>query len=100
MPVDVTVMERIKESCMSSCQVEGCGRKVSKSGHTFCLEHWKAERSGTLRRCITCGRWHDGACDISPNGDEDAPAGMLSSTKIGKHFGLSNVRVNLIMAEV
>jgi hypothetical protein len=85
---------------MSICQVEGCGRKVSKSGHTLCLDHWKAERDGKLKRCADCGRLHDGACDQPPAGDDDAPAGMLSSTKIGKHFGLSNVRVNLILAEL
>ncbi len=91
---------------MSVCQVEGCGQAVSKSGHTFCLAHWKAERKGDVTRCTGCQRWHDRpgalckACEQSPSGDDDAPAGKLSSTRIGKHFGLSNVRINLILAEL
>lgn len=36
----------------------------------------------------------------APPGDDDAPGGMLSSTRVGRHFGLSSVRVNLILAEL
>ena len=95
---------------MDGCQVEGCTRLVSKTGHTFCLDHWKAERSGKITRCPTCQRWHDTAgplrhsCKPLPaTGDDlqdDSPAGYLSSTKIGKHFGLSNIKINLILAEL
>lgn len=89
---------------MDACQVEGCTRAVSKAGHAFCLDHWKAERNGDVTRCARCQRWHEGplcrACQPAPPAAEDEPAGLLSSTRIGKHFGLTSVRVNLILAEL
>lgn len=93
---------------MERCQVDGCARAVSKAGFTFCLEHWKAERSGAVTRCPTCQRWIEGTvcrtCAAASSGDAEAgdgsAGGLLSSTKIGKHFDLSNVRVNLILAEL
>ena len=94
---------------MDACQVAGCSRTVSKPGHDFCLDHWKAQRHGTVHRCAACRRWHDrdgsrcAACERSPSPDatdEDAGVGLLSSTKLGKHFGLSNVKTNLILAEL
>ena len=89
------------------CEVPSCHQRV-RPGHPLCLEHWKAERDGKLKRCTSCRRWHEGAgpvcraCERQPPADDDdsAAAGMLSSTKIGKHFGLSNVKVNLIFAEL
>lgn len=62
-------------------------------------------------RCERCERWHDrGAalcrdCDRSAAGegeasDNDAPSDYLSSTRIGKHFGLSSVKINLMLAEL
>lgn len=90
---------------MSLCQVEGCGQNVSKAGYAFCLNHWRKERSGDVKRCASCQRWHEGAAKVCRaceqlSADDDAPAGMLSSTRIGKHFGLSNVKTNLILAEL
>lgn len=67
---------------MERCQIAGCTNKVSKPGHTLCYEHWKQSRN---------------EADTS---EPELPGGMLSSTKIGKHFGLSNVRINLILAEL
>src|SRR5690349_7420535 len=67
---------------MNVCQFPGCTNKVSKPGHTLCNEHWKQSRS------------EPDALDV------DVPQGMLSSTKIGNHFGISNIRVNLILAEL
>lgn len=100
---------------MPGCQVEGCQQPVSKAGFSFCKNHWKAEREGKVIRCAQCQRWHDNAgplcrgCErpspaASP-GDEELPegnssTGLLSSTRIGKHFGLSNIRTNLILAEL
>src|SRR5262249_1327698 len=107
---------------MSSCQVEGCTRTVSKAGYSFCLDHWKAERNGGVTRCERCQRWHDTgnplcrSCDRPPtqadgNGnatanardeaeEAEAAGGYLSSTRLGKQFGLSSVKVNLILAEL
>jgi hypothetical protein len=91
---------------MNNCQVEGCTRKVSKPEHSLCLEHWKAERSGQIKRCDKCQRWHDPASPCrakdTASDPDDAPdePGYLSSTKIGKHFGLSSRKINLILAEL
>jgi hypothetical protein len=91
---------------MSVCQVDGCGRTVSKAGHTLCLDHWKAERNGQLKRCKGCQRWHArtgqfcAACEQALTGDDEGSGDMLSSTKIGKQFGLSPIKMNLILAEL
>src|SRR5579871_5757326 len=101
---------------MPSCQVVDCTRLVSNAGHQFCLEHWRAERNKKLTRCQRCQRWHDQACPLcrecagmavgsgpqgsEPTDDFDSPAGYLSSTRLGKGFGLSSVKINLILAEL
>ncbi|MEA2712011.1 MAG: hypothetical protein QOF78_4612 [Phycisphaerales bacterium] len=103
---------------MDGCQVDGCTKTVSKAGHPFCRDHWKAERDGTVKQCTACQRWHENAGPLcracgepsarSPVGsaaDDDEspdsdPRGLLSSTRIGKHFGLSNIKTNLILAEL
>jgi hypothetical protein len=95
---------------MDRCQVEDCTHAVSKPGHQFCLDHWKAERKGQVKRCDSCRQWHenDGAlcracarqASEPESADADAAGGLLSSTRIGKHFGLSNVKMNLILAEL
>jgi hypothetical protein len=95
---------------MNQCEVINCARKVSKADHTFCLEHWKAERLGKVRRCTKCQRWYDtggplcDAClhpaDSDENTTESEPTGLISSTRIGTFFSLSNIKVNLILAEL
>ncbi|HEX8912835.1 MAG TPA: hypothetical protein VF796_10785 [Humisphaera sp.] len=82
-------------------------RTVSKAGYTFCRTHWQAERDGQVKRCPTCLRWNEvGRKHVCtpPLPDEaylaEDPAGYLSSTKVGKHFGLSNTRMNLVLAEL
>ena len=93
---------------MEPCQIEGCQKFVSKSGHAFCLVHWKAERAGTVVECKTCKRWHENdgpfckACKAkSPVGLEPSSQGAsLTSTRIGEHFSMSNVKTNLILAEL
>lgn len=96
---------------MSVCQVVGCARAVSKAGYAFCLDHWKADKNGTLRGCAACGRPHEGPgpqcaeCEKTPAGGSARPAGddegnHLSSTRIGQHFGISNIKTNLILAEL
>jgi hypothetical protein len=91
---------------MERCQVEGCSRDVSKAGYQFCLDHWKAEKAGRVAKCERCGRWHENAgrrckgCSNETAGDEESPSGYLSSTKIGDRLGISNVKVNLILAEL
>jgi hypothetical protein len=97
---------------METCQVDGCRKTVSKAGYAFCLDHWKAERNGKVKRCTTCQGWHENAgplcrgCSSKPaavsddDSSNDSFGGYLSSTRIGKHFDLSNVRINLILAEL
>src|SRR5690554_2943616 len=99
---------------MSTCQVEDCSQTVSRAGFELCLHHWKAERAGKVIRCEKCRQRHEnqgslcracaeadgGANHTASQGEDDSPAGFLSSTKIGRHFGLSSMKVNLILAEL
>lgn len=91
---------------MNVCQVDGCNQKVSKPDHALCLDHWKAERSGQIKHCEKCRRWHakgspcSGVTQSSDPDDAPDEPGYLSSTKIGKHFGLSNVKINSILYEM
>jgi len=95
---------------MDQCHVEGCVRAVSKAGYAFCLEHWRAERGGGVIRCAKCGRWFEKGGESNLNcracaeaGDEElaeSGSNLLTSTRIGKHFGLSNIKTNLILAEL
>jgi hypothetical protein len=101
---------------MESCRAEGCTQTVSRAGFALCLNHWKAEKNGQLRRCERCPRYHaadrplcaacaapsavPSAATPPTSDDADAPTGYLSSTKIGQHFGVSGVKVNLILAEL
>jgi hypothetical protein len=99
---------------MATCQVDGCTQTVSKTGHIFCRDHWKAERDGKLKRCDKCNRWLDYArsshvCNppvARKEKREESPkksvylGKYLSATRIGEHFGLSNIKINLILAEL
>lgn len=100
---------------MIRCQVDGCTQTVSKADHIFCLQHWKAERSDHVTRCQKCQRWHDTEGNLCrgctrPTAGQDASrddsaedgstGSYYSSTRLGKHFGLSNVKVNLILSEL
>lgn len=100
---------------MEICKVEDCIREVAKAGYTFCLQHWKAERGGLVAKCQRCQRWHEtgkpfcreclttvsGTGGTSGESDEtELSGGYLSSTRIGRHFGVSNIKINLILAEL
>ncbi len=100
---------------MDNCQVEGCARKISKTGHALCLDHREAERKGAVKRCTACQGWHDQpsaicrgcakgsagtSSDEDDSADTEARTGYLSSTAIGRHFALSNIKTNLILAEL
>lgn len=94
---------------MATCQVERCGRDISKPGHTLCYDHWLAKQSGEIRSCAKCGRLKE---DPRPLCDSCYRAGKsseqpavsseqtLSSTKIGEHFSSSPKNVNLVLAEL
>lgn len=77
------------------CQVEGCEESVSKPGHRLCYHHWKLERSGKLDREPAADTRQDTSEAAEPDDGE-----RLSSTKLGKHFGLSATRMNLLLAEL
>lgn len=96
----------------SRCQVEHCSQTVSRAGFAFCLTHWKADRAGDVVQCPRCRIRHvKGAHTCVPTtaappsppapvDEDDAPTGYLSSSKLSRHFGVSAVKVNLILAEL
>lgn len=77
------------------CRVVGCEQTVSKPGHLLCYRHWKLEKAGKLRRDDASDMWQEVATPPEANDGE-----RLSSTKLGKHFGLSPTRMNLVLAEL
>ncbi len=87
---------------MGECNVYGCKQKVSKAGHLLCYDHWKAERDGRVLKCDKCGKHYEklGTCMCPSSVYAETPEALLSSTKIGEHFGISATRVNLILAEL
>ena len=96
---------------MDRCQVNDCPRTVSKPGHAFCLDHWKAEREGKISQCAICQKWYENrephcpGCEpiASPDGrsaSNNSDGDLLSSTSLGKHFGISNIKINLMLAEL
>ena len=83
------------------CQVPGCGQPVNREGFELCYSCWK-DRDQLHKINGTWVRIRSGAQN---DDDEEADAGartgeMLSSTKIGKSIGITNQRVNLILAEL
>lgn len=88
-------------SLMSTiCQVPGCGRPVNREGFELCYTCWK-DRDRPRR---VNGTWVRVTDDDDPKDDEPdhvgSPGEALSSTKIGQAIGLSNQRVNLVLAEL
>lgn len=86
---------------MSKCQVDGCGQLVNKNGHSLCYRHWKMQRDGQLTQTAS-GKWQEVADADQANGDEfgDNESSMISSTRLGRHFGLPAPRANQILAEL
>jgi hypothetical protein len=94
------------------CVVKGCEATIDKPGHTLCYKHWKAQQKGQVRPCEKCGVYFENiesrcaSCDdfapvmLVPEAGAKAPRDAMSSTKLGKHFGIPSQRVNLILAEL
>jgi len=93
---------------MKTCCVVGCTEELSNPKHQFCRRHWRLEKDGGLAQGVD-GNWAEVGTSTSAVEQDDADqndspitssSGMLSSTKLGKHFGLSATRMNLILAEL
>ena len=91
--------DRKENPVSATCQVPGCGRPVSRDGFELCHTCWKDRDQ--LRKVN--GNWvrpasselHDDEADPAATHGE-----VLSSTKIGNAIGLTNQRVNLVLAEL
>ncbi len=70
-------------SSIETCTEPGCNRQVSKPGHKFCYEHWKANNAPPAPK---------------PQSPPSPP--LLSATKIGEKLALDNHKVNRILAEL
>jgi len=67
------------------------------------MRHWKARRDRGLDKCDECDTVYESALRSCPKcGPAPARGGgsLLSSTKIGTHFGASPQRINLVLAEL
>lgn len=82
----------------ATCQVAGCSKPVSREGFELCYGCWKDRDQ--LRKVNGVWVRED---SVEPDAEPEfatANAEALSSTKIGKSIGLSNQRVNLLLAEL
>lgn len=76
---------------MQICEADGCDAKITKAGHRLCYKHWKMQRDG--KSVPPPPVTDDGS-------DNESDGALLSSTKLGQHFGLSARRMNLVLSEL
>jgi hypothetical protein len=112
MACDETPGERIDvgssaEGERMKCVVDGCQGSTEKEGHTLCYNHWKAQKTGAVRQCVTCRRWLEmsgtvcGDCAAeAADGEGTGSGALLSSTKLGERLQMPARRVNLLLAEL
>ncbi len=81
---------------METCQTQGCDVRVTRKGHTLCYTCWKKSR-GVLAGADDPELCGEPRAQVD---DSSTVAESLSSTKLGKALGISNRRVNLILAEL
>lgn len=86
-------------SKMKQCSVEGCNETLRNETHDLCYSHWKMQQAGQLTKTSN-GNFRETADSDEEDGDESSNGQMLSSTKVGKHFGLSARRINQVLAEL
>ncbi|MBD2260801.1 hypothetical protein [Pseudanabaena sp. FACHB-2040] len=86
---------------MSLCTTPGCDQSVAKSGYTLCYTCWKAKRpveKATIDKPIiekpVLQKTVKGETSLETSGN------LLSTTRLGEHFGLSRLKVNPILAEL
>ncbi|MEY3867698.1 MAG: hypothetical protein RLZZ338_1589 [Cyanobacteriota bacterium] len=75
---------------IDTCTAEGCNKPVSKPGHKFCYEHWKANNKAP-------------SMPISkPKAKPQSPAlpNLLSATNISEKLAIPKHKVNPIFAEL
>lgn len=70
-------------SSPETCTTPGCNKRVSKPGHKFCYEHWKANQAQVIYKF-----------------DSSSSSSLLSATKISEKLGLEKNKVNSILAEL
>lgn len=88
---------------MRKCDVLGCEEILTKPDHKMCLRHWRAGRDGKLEDCENCGAIFESKLAHCPKCGPVGAANrgdQLSSTKIGRRFGLSAQQMNLVFAEL
>lgn len=82
------------KSSLGICSVAGCGKHVSKPGHSLCYTHWKAGSSQEVDSpSSTISATHQpGGNALSLN--------HLTSTQLGEKLTLSSQKVNQVLAEL
>lgn len=71
---------------METCTHVGCNKPVSKAGHKLCLDHWKSTQL-PKPEVVESEKIHKATS-------------YLSATNIGEKIGLSNQKVNKVLAEL
>lgn len=75
----------------AACSIPGCGKPVQKPSHKLCLEHWKSSRSSVAEPSSA----YSNQAEIT-----EPSNGSLTSTDLGKKFGLDPIQVNRILFDL
>lgn len=92
------------------CRVDGCGEE---SKHPLCLDHWKVEKRGGLKKCASCETLLDSekplclSCyrasknsGVAGSGGAGSRTAKLTATQIGESIGIKAHRVNRVLNEL
>ncbi|HEX5539636.1 MAG TPA: hypothetical protein VFX01_07590 [Methylophilaceae bacterium] len=71
------------------CSVDGCDKKVSRAGYSFCYDHWLAHNKVEQNKMAGQHKAEAGKS-----------SGLLNSTQLGEHLNISSKKLNKILAEL
>lgn len=74
---------------IETCTAEGCNKPVSKPGHKFCYEHWKANQAPSMQ-----------VSKPKAKPQSAALLNLLSATNISEKLAIPKNKVNPIFAEL
>jgi hypothetical protein len=81
-------------SGLAVCSIAGCGKKVSKLGHTLCYQHWKAHGAEVPEASNSATQ------PPQKSASNSKASAHLTSTQLGEKLGISSQRINQVLAEL